>query len=113
MITLLELWIHLGLGYVSYVVLYQMLKIEFCINFVDHKAIVQLRKVKNLTRLIYMSCNPSAAAKNFVDLARPISKTLQEDPFVPVKAVAVDMFPYTPHCELIICFERWDKISNL
>lgn len=31
---------------------------------------------------------------------------------VPVKAVGVDMFPHTPHCELIIYFERFDKVIN-
>jgi tRNA (uracil-5-)-methyltransferase len=27
-------------------------------------------------------------------------------PFVPVKALAVDMFPHTEHCEVVILFER-------
>jgi tRNA (uracil-5-)-methyltransferase len=27
-------------------------------------------------------------------------------PFRPVKAVAVDLFPQTPHCEMLILFER-------
>lgn len=34
------------------------------------------------------------------------SKTKHGAPFVPVKAVPVDMFPQTPHCELIVYFER-------
>ncbi|KAK9887879.1 hypothetical protein WA026_000184 [Henosepilachna vigintioctopunctata] len=70
------------------------------------KAILQIRKVKKIKRVIYVSCNPEGAFKNFLDLGRPESKTLQGEPFVPVKAVPVDMFPHTKHCELVILFER-------
>ncbi|XP_044760010.1 tRNA (uracil-5-)-methyltransferase homolog A [Coccinella septempunctata] len=76
------------------------------------KAILQLRKVKKIKRLIYVSCNPEAARKNFFDLGRPESKTLQGEPFVPVKAVPVDMFPHTKHCELVILFERFDIVRQ-
>lgn len=31
---------------------------------------------------------------------------MRGDPFVPKLAVAVDMFPHTPHCELVMLFER-------
>lgn len=68
--------------------------------------------MRDLNKLVYISCNPAAASKNFIDLGRPMSKTLQEEPFVPIKAVAVDMFPYTKHCELIVYFEKWDKINK-
>lgn len=27
-------------------------------------------------------------------------------PFKPIRAVPVDMFPHTPHCELAVLFER-------
>lgn len=80
--------------------------------FLEQKAIQQLRKIKRINRLVYVSCNPSLAMKNFVDLGRPESKTLHGDMFVPVKAVAVDMFPHTKHCELIICFDRWENVSK-
>ncbi|KAF5277149.1 hypothetical protein FQR65_LT03855 [Abscondita terminalis] len=73
------------------------------------KAILQLRKAKKIKKLIYISCNPNAAMKNFVDLGRRPSKTLDGEPFIPVKAVAVDLFPHTKHCELIIVFERWEE----
>lgn len=76
------------------------------------KAILQLRKINKINRLIYISCNPNLASKNFLDLGRPMSKTLQGECFVPVKAVAVDLFPHTKHCELVICFKRWDLINT-
>jgi len=74
--------------------------------FLDNKAILLLRKMTHLKRLVYLSCNPKAALQNFLSLSMAESKTKQGAPFVPVKAVPVDMFPQTPHCELIVYFER-------
>lgn len=76
----------------------------------DQKAVAQLRKITKVKKLIYVSCNPNAAFKNFIDFGRPTSKTMQGEPFLPVKAVAVDMFPYTEHCELVLYFERADEL---
>ncbi|KAG5327718.1 TRM2A methyltransferase, partial [Pseudoatta argentina] len=73
------------------------------------KALLTLRKSKNLNRLVYISCDPRAAMKNLIDLARPSSKQYLGEPLVPVKAIAVDMFPHTKHCELILCLERLSK----
>ncbi|XP_014468217.1 PREDICTED: tRNA (uracil-5-)-methyltransferase homolog A-like isoform X1 [Dinoponera quadriceps] len=70
------------------------------------KALLTLRKAKKLSRLVYISCDPRAATRNLVDLARPSSKQYLGEPLVPVKAIAVDMFPHTKHCELILCLER-------
>ncbi|XP_032682575.1 tRNA (uracil-5-)-methyltransferase homolog A-like [Odontomachus brunneus] len=70
------------------------------------KALLTLRKAKKLSRLVYISCDPRAAMKNLVDLARPTSRQYLGEPLVPVKAIAVDMFPHTKHCELILCLER-------
>ncbi|KAL4716706.1 hypothetical protein ACJJTC_004825 [Scirpophaga incertulas] len=70
------------------------------------RAVTQLRNTKKVKRLVYISCRPSAAVKNFVDLSRSCSKTLRGAPFVPVRAVPVDMFPHTKHVELAIFFER-------
>ena len=70
------------------------------------RAITQLRNTKKVKRLIYISCSPASAIKNFVDLARPSSKTLRGAPFAPSRAVPVDMFPHTKHMELAVLFER-------
>nr|CAD7200184.1 unnamed protein product [Timema douglasi] len=69
-------------------------------------ALVQLRRIENLTKLVFLSCDPKAAMKNFVSLALPSSKTYRGAPWVPIRAVAVDMFPHTAHCELVVYFER-------
>lgn len=68
-----------------------------------------MEKVK---KLVYISCNPASAMDNFVQLGRPQSKTLFGEPLIPVKAVAVDMFPYTKHCELVIFFKRFNETEN-
>ncbi|XP_075390353.1 tRNA (uracil-5-)-methyltransferase homolog A isoform X1 [Tenrec ecaudatus] len=70
------------------------------------KVILAMRRAANLKRLLYVSCNPRAAMGNFVDLCRAPSNRVRGSPFRPVKAVAVDLFPQTPHCEMLILFER-------
>ncbi|XP_030671675.1 tRNA (uracil-5-)-methyltransferase homolog A isoform X2 [Nomascus leucogenys] len=72
----------------------------------DSKVILAIRRAENLRRLLYVSCNPRAAMGNFVDLCRAPSNRVKGIPFRPVKAVAVDLFPQTPHCEMLILFER-------
>ncbi|KAM4827539.1 tRNA (uracil-5-)-methyltransferase homolog A [Thomomys bottae] len=72
------------------------------------KVILAIRRAENLKRLLYVSCNPRAAMGNFVDLCRAPSNRVKGTPFRPVKAVAVDLFPQTPHCEMLIQFERME-----
>ncbi|XP_044530515.1 tRNA (uracil-5-)-methyltransferase homolog A [Gracilinanus agilis] len=70
------------------------------------KVILALRRAEHLKRLLYVSCNPRAAMSNFVDLCRAPSNRVKGAPFRPVRAVAVDLFPQTLHCEMLILFER-------
>ena len=70
------------------------------------KAVQALRASAKLKKLVYISCDAKAAMNNFVSLAKPTSNGLPGDPFVPVKAIPVDLFPHTRHFELIILFER-------
>ena len=44
---------------------------------------------------------------SFVDLCRETSNAYVGFPFIPTLAVAVDLFPDTPHCELVLVFERY------
>lgn len=40
-------------------------------------------------------------------LARHRAKSMPDsEPFKPIKAMAVDLFPHTPHCELVMLLER-------
>ncbi|XP_065707416.1 tRNA (uracil-5-)-methyltransferase homolog A isoform X1 [Patagioenas fasciata] len=72
------------------------------------KVILAIRRAEHLKKLIYVSCNPRAAMNNFVDLCRAPSNRVKGASFRPVKALAVDLFPQTRHCELLILFERVD-----
>jgi tRNA (uracil-5-)-methyltransferase len=72
-----------------------------------NKVLTAILKCRSINRLVYVSCNPKTLAENAVALCRAPSKaTDYAVPFKPVKAVAVDMFPHTNHCEMIMLFER-------
>ncbi|MCO5562779.1 hypothetical protein L7F22_016411 [Adiantum nelumboides] len=92
-----------------------------------------LRTHESIRRLVYVSCNPETLLANAVELCTPsgigdsgkgsgqrdpwrrsvvglarqrVKSMPTSCPFSPVKAVAVDMFPHTPHCEMIMLMER-------
>jgi len=48
--------------------------------------------------------------RSFVELCRATSNAYGGVPFFPTQALAVDLFPDTPHCELILVFERYNKV---
>ncbi|KAF4524326.1 hypothetical protein B566_EDAN005384 [Ephemera danica] len=75
---------------------------------VASRVISTIRRCQRIQRLVYMACSPSSVLHNFRDLARPASKTLPGWPFLPVCAIPVDMFPHTPHVELVVLLERID-----
>ncbi|XP_058834826.1 tRNA (uracil-5-)-methyltransferase homolog A [Topomyia yanbarensis] len=77
------------------------------------RSITQLRNARGLNRLVYVSCSPRSAIKNWVDLMRPCSKAMRGVPFVAKKAMAVDMFPHSPHVELVVLFEREPEKEEL
>lgn len=76
------------------------------------KVILAIRKAEHLKRLVYVACNAKAAMNNFVDLCRATSNRVRGSPFRPMRAMAVDLFPQTMHCETILLFERVDYSSN-
>lgn len=99
-----------------------------------HPAVLKLlRTHEQIHRLVYVSCNPETLLANAVELCTPsgtgdhgkgagqkghcrrgvvglarqrVKSIPTSSPFSPVKAVAVDMFPHTPHCEMIMLMER-------
>ncbi|NWQ65879.1 TRM2A methyltransferase, partial [Neopipo cinnamomea] len=76
------------------------------------KVILAIRRAEHLKKLIYVSCNPRAAMNNFVDLCRAPSNRVKGASFRPVRAMAVDLFPQTRHCELLLCFERVEHANG-
>lgn len=56
-------------------------------------------KQKNLKRIIFVSCAAELAKKNFEEI-------MKFNNFVADKAIPIDMFPHTKHCELLVRFEN-------
>ncbi|XP_067852899.1 tRNA (uracil-5-)-methyltransferase homolog B isoform X2 [Heptranchias perlo] len=74
-----------------------------------YRVVRAIRNCEQIRRLLYVSCKPEGEAmRNFVELCCPPDqqKKLFGDPFAPMLAVPVDMFPHTSHCELVLLFER-------
>lgn len=78
-----------------------------------HQVLRALRGCPPVERIVYVSCNPTGSLiTDAMTLCGPKTKTLVGEAFEPVHAIPVDMFPHTPHCEMIIVFERVKK-NNL
>lgn len=66
-----------------------------------------LRGERKIKRIVYVSCNPTGSLiKDAIMLCCPETKRYSGLPFKPTFAQPVDMFPLTPHCELVIVFDR-------
>eukprot|EP01147_Barroeca_monosierra_P002022 gene2022-5095_t len=59
-----------------------------------------LRRCEGIQKLIYVSCNLKGASQNIIDFCRPESKRWSGQPFKIVRAIPMDMFPHTDHCEI-------------
>ncbi|KIZ00607.1 hypothetical protein MNEG_7356 [Monoraphidium neglectum] len=75
-----------------------------------HKFVLKaLLGCPQITRLVYIACNPDSLARDCAILCKPsrregIGEPLT--PFRPVKALAFDLFPHTPHVESVMLLER-------
>ncbi len=70
------------------------------------KIVVSLRRMNALSRLVYVSCDPKAASKNFLDLTRCSSNRFGGSPFKLERVIPVDMCPQTKLCEWVMLFTR-------
>ncbi|KAI6230180.1 RRM domain-containing protein [Aphelenchoides fujianensis] len=75
-------------------------------NGVSDKVIISCRRLESIKRIIYVSCDPSAATKNLVDLCRATSNKYEGEPFRLATIQPVDIFPYTNHIEWVVKLER-------
>lgn len=99
-----------------------------------HPTVIKtLRTHPRIRRLVYISCNPESLVANAIELCTPTTTDKQEkakgnrgwrnmsnaglaryrvrsmpnsEAFRPVKAMGVDLFPHTPHCEMVMLLER-------
>lgn len=70
------------------------------------KVLSNIRQFQAMKTVIYVSCDPKAASKNFLDLTRRASNRYPGEAFRLKTVQPVDLFPYTKHCEWILVFER-------
>lgn len=72
-----------------------------------HSRVVKaIRDSEFIDSLIYVSCNQKSLVNDASGLCRAPSSNMPGREFEPVSAIPVDLFPHTPHCELILYFER-------
>ncbi|KAG8064214.1 hypothetical protein GUJ93_ZPchr0004g38927 [Zizania palustris] len=98
-----------------------------------HPTVIKaLRTHPQIRRLVYISCNPESLVANAIELCTPTSENREKnkghrgwrtmssaglarqrtksmpksEPFVPKRTMAVDLFPHTSHCEMVMLFER-------
>lgn len=72
-----------------------------------HPSVIKaIRRCARISRVVFVACNPEASAGNMVDLSRAESRALTGQPFTLKRAVVVDLFPHTEHCELVLQFDR-------
>uniref|UniRef100_A0A7S2DGA6 Uncharacterized protein n=1 Tax=Octactis speculum TaxID=3111310 RepID=A0A7S2DGA6_9STRA len=73
-----------------------------------HRACVTaIRNCPLINKLVYVSCNPTGSlVADLVVFCGPMSKTLTGPPFRPTRAIPVDLFPSTSHCEMVVALER-------
>ncbi|KAH0630999.1 hypothetical protein JD844_004460 [Phrynosoma platyrhinos] len=75
----------------------------------DYRVVRALRNCEAIRTLVYVSCKPEGEAmRNFLEFCCPqaAEKKLVGEPFMPLFAVPVDLFPHTTHCELVLLFAR-------
>ena len=65
-----------------------------------------VRAMPDVKRIVYVACEARNFWRNALGLCRPKSKAFRLEPFVPIKACGADMFPHTPHGELLVLLER-------
>ena len=65
-----------------------------------------IRRCAAIHTLVYVACDAAKAGGNFLDLCRLPSNRIAGPPFQISAACGVDLFPHTPHTELVLQFTR-------
>ena len=90
-----------------------------CVAVVDppreglHKRVIAaLRATPAIERVVYVSCNHVAWVDQARQLCTPSQGQAPGAPFEPVLAHGVDLFPHTPHVELVVLLERGETLRR-
>ncbi|KAI7857787.1 S-adenosyl-L-methionine-dependent methyltransferase [Circinella umbellata] len=78
-------------------------------NGVHSTVIRAVRESPQIRKVIFISCDANQAMQNFISLCRPTSNRFKGMPFRPSRAVSIDLFPHTEHCELLVEFVRIEE----
>ncbi|KAI8137729.1 S-adenosyl-L-methionine-dependent methyltransferase [Fennellomyces sp. T-0311] len=78
-----------------------------------HSSVIQTIRSSAVNRVIYISCDSKQALGNFYGLCKPSSKRFTGEPFRPSRAITIDLFPHTDHCELMVEFVRGEYLKDL
>lgn len=73
---------------------------------VPNSVIAAIRGMPQVTRVVYVACEPKNFFRNALGFCRPTSKAFRLEPFQPVFAYGVDLFPHTPHVEMVVVLDR-------
>ena len=78
-----------------------------------HSSVIRsLRDNLEINTILYVSCNPESLARDTLLLIEPLTDCPEEEgiavskPFKAERVVAVDMFPNTSHCEMLLKLVR-------
>ncbi|RNF12810.1 methyltransferase [Trypanosoma conorhini] len=65
-----------------------------------------IRGTPNIRRVVYISCEQKALERDCPPLTKPTTKAYRGLPFGVVAGFAVDLFPHTPHVEMVAVLAR-------
>ncbi|XP_063226256.1 tRNA (uracil-5-)-methyltransferase homolog B-like [Bacillus rossius redtenbacheri] len=75
----------------------------------SQKVLVELRKMENVQKMIYVCTDHKVPIRNFLDLCLPAGRSeMTGHPFIPTRVIPVDVAPFSMHCQMVILMERLD-----
>ncbi|VEN34448.1 unnamed protein product [Callosobruchus maculatus] len=78
----------------------------------NEKAIIHLRNNAKVKKILYMSINPIASSKVYKNFTMQPGGKMCGEPFLPTKAVAIDMTPHTKVIHFVTIWERCSSVKN-
>lgn len=65
-----------------------------------------IRSLESIRRAVYISCEQKALENDCPGLTKPATNTYRGAPFVIESGFGIDLFPHTPHVEMIVVLDR-------
>ncbi|KEG13583.1 tRNA (uracil-5-)-methyltransferase [Trypanosoma grayi] len=71
-----------------------------------------IRGTPTIRRVVYISCEQKALERDCPPLTKPTTKAYRGLPFVVAAGFAVDLFPHTPHVEMVVVLARCEDEAS-